>query len=275
MTLGRPSSLSGAWPIQIPAAVDDEYMDATSVTGIRQPNNVFPRISFFIHTIHLYDILRKILAAVYNLWSPVPAVHKIDSSSKQHQKRSEMGCDPSTLVRLDQELTDFESSVQPELYWVSTQRMYDGDPSTAVFERQRNVLHARSVTCTCINPCLLRHARLILLPRFLHLKILLYRPIFTQHCRDTFAPSTDNSGAARQFAAPGRGDQTREKALHSVFSQRCSVACVQAAQELIELVSMSSKTSATGAWWYNVFCMCGGLSIPCYFTLTIPHFSSY
>jgi hypothetical protein len=145
MTLGRPTSLSGAWPVQLPVAIDDEYMDATSVTGIQQPNNVFPRISFFIHTIKLYDILGKILDTVYNLWSPVAAANKMDASTKQQQKRSEMGCDPSTLIRLDQELTDFESQIQPELYWGPTGRMHGDDPSTAVFKRQTNVLQARSV----------------------------------------------------------------------------------------------------------------------------------
>lgn len=32
------------------------------------------------------------------------------------------------------------------------------------------------------------------------------------------------------------------------------MACVKAAQDLITLISFTSQTKETGAWWYNVFC---------------------
>jgi hypothetical protein len=147
MTLGRPTSLSDAWPVQLPTAVDDEYMDASFVISSHQPSDVFPRISFFIHTIRLYKILGKILTTVYNLWSPAAAANKMYPSSEQHQRGPETGCDISTLVCLDQELADFEADIPPELHWRLTQRTREENTTTAVYERQTNVLHARLVGC--------------------------------------------------------------------------------------------------------------------------------
>lgn len=147
MTLGRPTSLSDAWPVQLPAAVDDEYMDVGSVTGCQQPSDIFPRISFFIHTVRLYKILGKILTTVYNLWNPMTAANNNHSSSKQHHKGSETGCDISVLVSLDQELTDFEASIPPKLHWGPGLREREEDRTTPVYARQTNVLHARLVTC--------------------------------------------------------------------------------------------------------------------------------
>src|SRR5258707_8208991 len=92
-----------------------------------------------------------------------------------------------------------------------------------------------------------------MLYRFLHLKIVLYRPIFTQLCRKTFPGSLPVSG--RKPTTEYKQQDCEDNPLYSSFSRQCSITCVQSAQELIDLISITSQTAATGAWWYNIFCM--------------------
>ncbi|RFU33077.1 hypothetical protein B7463_g3284, partial [Scytalidium lignicola] len=213
MTLGRPMSLSDEWPVQLPRAIDDRYIESTSLI-CHQPPDVFSRTSFFIHTIKLYKILGRILTSVYN-----PA-----SGGKTPVERA-LSSPLDTIVKMDCALSDFESNIPPELYWMNRK---EGEFSP-VLERQTNVLHAR----------------------FLHLRIILYRPIFTQFCRKSFEESLPES--VRKSAPEYKRQTQAENPLYSSFSYQCSIACIQAAQELIELISETSQTNATGAWWYNVF----------------------
>jgi len=179
-----------------------------------QPPDIFSRTSFFIHTIKLYKILGGILTGVYN-----PA-----SGGKASVERAE-NSPLDTIVKMDCALSDFESNIPPELYWMNSK---EGKVSP-VSERQTNVLHAR----------------------FLHLKIILYRPIFTQLCRKSFGESLPES--FRKSAPEYKRQTQAENPLYSSFSHQCSISCIQAARELIDLISVTSRTNATGAWWYNVF----------------------
>lgn len=129
MTLGRPMSLSDEWPVQLPTAIDDRYMESTSLK-CQQPPDVFSRTSFFINTIKLYKILGAILTSVYN-----PA-----SGGKASTERT-LSNQLDTIVKMDCALSDFESNIPPELYWMNRK----GGEGGLVFERQTNVLHARSV----------------------------------------------------------------------------------------------------------------------------------
>lgn len=88
--------------------------------------------------------------------------------------------------------------------------------------------------------------------RFLHLKIVLYRPIFTQLCRKSF-PGTFPA-VTRNPTATNKVQASEDNPLYASFSRQCSVTCVQSAQELIDLISITSQTAVTGAWWYNIFC---------------------
>lgn len=85
--------------------------------------------------------------------------------------------------------------------------------------------------------------------RFIHLRLLLYRPMFTQLCSDERAGSSRRSDI-----------QPVEKNIiySSVFS-KCAASCVMAAIDLVSLVHETYRTTVTDAWWYNGFC---SLSIP-------------
>lgn len=74
--------------------------------------------------------------------------------------------------------------------------------------------------------------------RYLHLKLLLYRPTFIAYC------SATNS----------RSDETQEDSWLIVYQQNAALKCVQAACDLIRSLSDATTEDATGAWWYGVFC---------------------
>jgi hypothetical protein len=240
MTLGRPMYLSDAWPVPLPRAIDDNYMDSTSLI-CQQPSDVFSRTSFFICTIKLYNILGHILTNVYNLY---PASGGSKGTTDQTESSP-----LDTLVKMDCELSNFESDIPPQLHWGQRQE-YE---MNLVSERQANVLHARSVVIFFPAMC---SWWLTFFFRFLHLKIVLYRPIFTQLCRKTFPGSLP--GSVRNPPTEHKYREQQDNHLYTSFSHQCSITCVKAAQELIELISITSQTDATGAWWYNIFCMFRG-----------------
>lgn len=132
MTLGRPMSLSDTWPVQLPNAIDDRYMNSTSLI-CQQPLNVFSCTSFYICTIKLYIILGKILTDVYNLY---PVLGSVKTATEQSESNP-----LDSLVKMDCALSNFESNIPSQLHWSQTR---DGEKSS-VSERQSNVLHARSV----------------------------------------------------------------------------------------------------------------------------------
>ncbi|KUJ06725.1 uncharacterized protein LY89DRAFT_404565 [Mollisia scopiformis] len=213
MTLGRPPITSGQSDVPLPLAVNDDSLDsvsvATSLSNI-QP----PLLVFFGETIKLYKILSEILTGVYKLWSRLGGRNQIG----QHLRDNAF----DTIIKLDYALSDFESNIPNELHWTRRNRTHG---TSEMVDRQVNVLHAR----------------------FIHLKLLLYRPIFNQLCLESKLEGlTRTSGEC----------ESHDKAtsmLYSHFAPRCAAECVGAAGQLIDIIDRASQTSATGAWWYNVF----------------------
>lgn len=83
-------------------------------------------------------------------------------------------------------------------------------------------------------------------PRFIHLRLLLFRPMFTQLC------SEERAGATRPPDSMSPRPEKNE--IYSSMSVNCAAACVKAAAELVSHVFETYKTSLTDAWWYNGFC---------------------
>lgn len=75
-------------------------------------------------------------------------------------------------------------------------------------------------------------------PRYLHLKLLLYRPTFSAYC----------SGISSGF------NQTQPDSWSTMYQQNAALKCVRAACDLIHSLSDATTEDATGAWWYGIFC---------------------
>lgn len=85
--------------------------------------------------------------------------------------------------------------------------------------------------------------------RYLHTKILLFRSTFSQHCRRSIPTSRTT-----EFNISPAGSHDGNP-LYSSFAQQCSIACIQAAIDLVDLIHFSTYSDVSGAWWYNTFCI--------------------
>lgn len=174
-----------------------------------QPPGVLSQNLFVVENIRLAKILGKILSSIY--WP---------SSS----------ADFSALVRLDSVLEDFKASLIDAFRWWEhgTERELEALSHRGhVLKRQRNVLHAR----------------------FLHLKILLYRPNFSAFCAAA-RPLRQRRGTDLGLHEPERDDKT----LQAAFSAHCATTCVAVAHQLSEALLLAIQEEATGAWWFALFC---------------------
>ncbi|KAH7472036.1 hypothetical protein FOMA001_g13485 [Fusarium oxysporum f. sp. matthiolae] len=183
-----------------------------------QPEGIVSQNLFVVENIRLAKILGKILSSIY--W-PSPS------------------SDFSALVRLDGLLEDFKNSlVDPLKWWNGEATREPGDmPSRDhLLRRQRNVLHAR----------------------FLHLRILLYRPSFSAFC------AAARRSRQRRGTASGSDEATLEaNTLQGAFQAQCATTCVQVAFELSASLLAAREGEATGAWWFSLFYLmtCGGIII--------------
>ncbi|PYH70511.1 fungal specific transcription factor domain-containing protein [Aspergillus vadensis CBS 113365] len=212
MMLGRPP-MTHSSAVPLPEAIDDELLDSTTAT-CQLPADTLSKAEFYVRTLQLYKILRKILSEVYEPWEDG------GSSDQSEQPKSENEL-AQTLLSLDEKLLEFESSLPAALQWRDAQQ-----PAGVAgpFRRESSLLRGR----------------------FLHLRILLLRPTFVKFCRDNLPP--------RQAGGYPRHEQVPLKSRIAVdFSISCSTSCVETAIELSHLMNEISTTELASVWWYNVF----------------------
>ncbi|KAJ5788180.1 hypothetical protein N7457_003170 [Penicillium paradoxum] len=216
MTHGRPSMTSHIAPLPLPAmGTDLQEPDPCQLSG-QLCDHKLGYMTFYVSTIELYKILESILSEVYNAWQ---------SRSSRKGTTSPRGsklCSLDTLMELDYKLATYEASVPKPLNWTDESSIpHPNNGHALIFKRQQNVLRAR----------------------FIHLRLLLYRPMFTQLCSDERAGSS-----RRSDVQPGE----RNMIYASVFS-KCAASCVMAAIDLVSLIHKTYRTNLTDAWWYNGF----------------------
>ncbi len=190
-------------------AAVDDEFIGTSTDPCRQPEGTASQNLFMIENIRLAKILGKILDSIY--WPR--------SSS-----------DFSAIVRLDSLLEDFRSSLVDALRWWGGGPERDYGAATYrdhVLRRQTNVLHAR----------------------FLHLRILLFRPSFSAFCAAARRPRRDRG------KGPDQGDAgSTANTLQAAFQAQCAMTCAQVAHELSASLMAARRDDATGAWWFRFCC---------------------
>jgi len=209
MTLGRPAMLYQDTRIALPAAMEDE--DELQIES--SVSNQIPAVVFFVEAIKLYKILGRILLHVYN-------------RNEQYNEKPEPRdgfADFDSLIELDSELVQFADQLPEGLRWPRPTVEFNL-ARNAVLSQQSHVLHVR----------------------YLHLRILLYRPTFAEFCR------LDGLNPGRRSSSPDHA-ATRPLAICWSFARCASLICVQTAIDLIEVTNEYAGSEATGAWWYNMF----------------------
>ena len=85
--------------------------------------------------------------------------------------------------------------------------------------------------------------------RFLHIRVLLYRPLLVQLYRKI-------NTQAKTVSGENPRDTSRAKnQLHGAFAEKCSIACVETAQALIDHMNNDPDTTYSGLPWYSCYCM--------------------
>ncbi|KAL2866488.1 uncharacterized protein BJX67DRAFT_372467 [Aspergillus lucknowensis] len=201
MTMGRPPMTQNCLRVPLPSPDDDKHLSA-SRQGTGQPEGTTSTNQFLHQNMKLIGILWKILLTVYHGEQEIP--EEVESSPVPEN-------DFKAIMAIDKALEGFEASLPSVFSW--TPRAPPNSDRT--FRRQSNVLHAR----------------------YLHLKLLLYRPTFSTYCA----------------AAISKSDQAQSGSWSNLYQQNVAVRCVTAACDLIHSLSKATTEDATGAWWYGVF----------------------
>ncbi|PYH91259.1 hypothetical protein BO71DRAFT_359819 [Aspergillus ellipticus CBS 707.79] len=210
--LGRPVMISNSMTVPLPEAVDDCYLTGDS-RSCKQPPATFSRVEWFIATLKMYNLLRKVLSTIYydgreNL-AEDPAGQKPNERLRQIQ----------WVTQIDAELEDLRLHFPQTLWW-------DGGTSTEQsddFLREKTLLRAR----------------------YLYLRILICRPVLSQLFQETHRPT----GARSDSNTWG----LLQSGFYEKFAKDCSAICVQFAIDLISLVHETCNTELASVWFYNVF----------------------
>ncbi|PVI02836.1 hypothetical protein DM02DRAFT_640994 [Periconia macrospinosa] len=219
MTLGRPPLLHVIDDVNLPTAVDDEHMDLAS-NVCEQPPGKISRNLFMVENIKLAKILGQILNGIYCSDPRLPTSPP----------------DFGVVVRLDSLLDDFKASLPEHLDWDRNHNTEMQEQMDLIFRRQTNVLHAR----------------------FLHLRILIYRPSFS-----SFFASTRSSRHAGGELPSNVPSSKSGHPLSTAIRDQCAKSCVQASCALANSIEQAITSGATGAWWFSLFYLmtCGGIII--------------
>ncbi|PYH34887.1 uncharacterized protein BO87DRAFT_425562 [Aspergillus neoniger CBS 115656] len=214
MTHGRPTMTTHLAPLPPP---EDSEMSRQDPPG--EPS----LLSYYTEVIKLYSILDRILSDVYHAWCGRTRQGRPQASTK-----SLGGLD--TILEIEKELTLFEANLLSCLKWDpdTPELNSDGDLNQAIAQ-QRNVLHAR----------------------YLHLHLLLHRPMFTRLYSERVRKR--ESAGVTGFREDSAHNSTTRSPLYFSTANKSAIACVMAAIDLTHVVHETYHTNATDAWWYNGF----------------------
>lgn len=216
--LGRPAMISQRPLSPKPKAIDDCYLTVADAT-CEQPPGIFSRISWFVETLKLHEILRTILFKLYNNGG----LEAVEATG--HPTNSRNGPDIQSIAQIDAELQAFKQNLPKPLDWDLKAHQNNGEG----FLREMLLLKARYVTVQIVNAIILIGSH----DRFSYLKILLYRPMLSHMIRES---SPDSRG------------------IYAKYSLDCSVYCTEAAIDLASIVHQTCNNDLASVWFYNLFC---------------------
>ncbi|KAJ5586648.1 hypothetical protein N7450_006435 [Penicillium hetheringtonii] len=213
MTFGRPAMISkvSSGAVPLPLLVDDEFISENAAAEPMQPSGQPSLLAFYAKTLELYEIMNDVLLSLYR---PITDDGADDIHEFYFNKTLNEG--EHSIFELDHNLTLWARSLPAHLRVGAAP-----ERDNPVFFRQGIVLNAR----------------------FLHVRILLFRPILSKYCsiRDNL---TMNSLIPISDSFPHR------------VALQCSIICVRVAQESIEMIYNNVPADGTGgplpAWWYNI-----------------------
>lgn len=199
--MGRPSMIPSFQDVPLP------YVQTTEGQGVTRSAESISADRFFYENTRLTGILIKILSKIYR---------STDLGSQSNPSRTP-DVDIQSVLNIECALEEFESTLLSALHW----NLSTADPERSpASKRQSNVFHARyGCFFTYRRPMLIRF-------RFLHLKLLMYCPAFSEYC-STMMTSRGAGGENMGRSTPAACSWT------TLFLGNCASKCVQAAGNLV------------------------------------------
>ncbi|KAH7024380.1 uncharacterized protein B0I36DRAFT_331330 [Microdochium trichocladiopsis] len=220
MTLGRPPMV--AWPttIPMPVGVDDEQLKMNTgsyrdgMVGVAGNEGNMSKIEFFVQTLKLTDVMMSVLK---NLYRPPEEVITGATAAFNMQTVSLI-----KILELDADMARWRKAVPPHLAFTSSSSLEPtlSHSSEPIFLRQATSLHCR----------------------YLHLRILLFRPMLVH----LSSPPSFSPGHKIEAATADTDFQQDTQA-------GCVRACVAAAIELVTKLENPAQAWAGPPWWYSIF----------------------
>ena len=125
MTFGRPSMIA-SWlssAVPLPRMIDDDYLDTETTSSAIRPDGEATKVSFFIESSKLYEIVNSSLLELY---------------MNPENSSIESDVDLSTVLRHDSELSKWLSLIPATL-----RHSISNSTEDFILKRQRIVLRAR------------------------------------------------------------------------------------------------------------------------------------
>ncbi len=212
MQFNRPAMVDklGSNSVPLPNAVDDEHMDRG------QPSDRPPVIAFYIKTLEVFEIMAKVMK---NSASLNRGICSYTSRDQYNLLFGDSNINHLTeTLKLDQSLMIWASSLpnhlRPDSITSSSQHY------NPIFHRQANVLRSR----------------------YLHTRILLFRPILSRFC--LAQPDTT-------YTSPS--SDVEHESLPQHLALACSNLCLRAAHDAIHLIychlDRETITGPVPQWW--------------------------
>ncbi|KAJ5146670.1 hypothetical protein N7526_000022 [Penicillium atrosanguineum] len=208
MTFGRPAMVSrvSSGAVPLPVKVDDEFIIPNSIAEPSQPVERPSMMTFYIKTLELYETMNDVLLSLYK-----PAAEDSPNDIHGFYFNTTVSEIERTIFDLDCSLDRWARNLPAHLCAGSSSRS-----DSPIFFRQSVVLQAR----------------------FLHVRILLFRPTLSKFCA-----LRDNAGI--------HSLTTRHDSFPHRVALQCSIIC-----ESIKLIHDNVPIDGTGgplpAWWYNI-----------------------
>ncbi|KIV91219.1 hypothetical protein PV10_05781 [Exophiala mesophila] len=246
MMFGRPLMLppTSVQHISLLDAIDDEELTTSNTPG-RQPVDKPSYIAFFVQAVKLVQIVGEVLDTVYgrgiSLAKGTPTSRDPKSRFNPTSRLTDQikSGDIHEMLQLDMALIQWRENI-PLFLQMSTYKTISSDGSTPLSLESDPVLTQLPKELLTIFA---RQAK-VLEARFLHVKILLYRPVLVVLLSTNGSPIATCSSTA-----------PIQTVLRQSMLQQISSHCIQAAQDLTHLIygSLMSGDVVLPAWWYNVF----------------------
>jgi hypothetical protein len=239
MTLGLPTVISrvDAHAVPLPACIDDVYLSSLPSQDNHQPLGMISQKEFFVQSLKLYVIMEDILSAMYSGEDSISPVTQSDLTSTERLSR----IDFNTLLQIEASLQNWYAAL-PDM--LKAKDCAAEDNTEPILTRQATILQLRSVKPDTAESQMTKLTRSF---RFLHIKIMLSRPILSL----LLTPDV----RIRAFSLV-RADNW----LPLAVALPCARNCVLSATELIRIIherqnwENAAVIEPLPAWWYEVFC---------------------